>query len=132
MKGNIESLLAEAHYNNTGVYPYTQKIVSFELRAGVPLTTKNPSKYSNAVVYKVNNGDKRVTVTVVSDFGNMMTFPSVEDLFVHYEISRAYLSYKRDSEEYGISGELLMSQFCLRERLEKQIELLTEALEGLN
>lgn len=35
------------------------------------------------------------------------------------------------SNEYGIGEDILDTQFCLRDRLERQIELLTNALEGL-
>lgn len=131
MKGNIESRLAEDYYNNVGV-GLTREDSGIELKAGVPLVTKDGDKLSNAVVYEVNKGEHRTVVTVLSDFGNLLKFPSAEDLLQCYNISKGYLEYYRWSKELGIEGWTLDTQFCLRDRLEKQIELLTEALEGLS
>lgn len=133
MKGNIESQLVEDFYNNTGVsLTRNEGNIGFELKAGIPLVTKNSMRLSNAVVYSVIKSDNRSVVTVISDFGNIMKFPSVEDVLENYDISEGYLEYYRWSKELDIEGWTLDAQFCLRERLEKQIELLTEALEGLN
>lgn len=133
MKGNIESQLAEDYYNNVGVgLMRNETDLGFELKAGVPLVTKDGDKLSNAVVYEVNKGEYRTVVTVLSDFGNLLRFPSVEDLLQCYNISEGYLEYYRWSKELDIEASALDTQFCLRDRLERQIELLTKALEGLN
>lgn len=133
MKGNIESQLAEDFYNNTGVsLKRDGGVIGFELKAGIPLVTKNSMRLSNAVVHSVIKSENRSVVTVISDFGNIMKFPSVEDVLEHYDISEGYLEYYRWSKELNIDEAALDAQFCLRDRLEKQIELLTKALEGLN
>lgn len=130
MKGNIESQLAEDYYNNVGV-GLTRKDSGIELKAGVPLVTKDGDKLSNAVVYEVNKGTHRTVVTVLSDFGHLLKFPSVEDLLQCYNISKGYLEYYHWSD-YLVEASALDTQFCLRDRLERQIELLTKALEDLN
>lgn len=133
MKGDIESQLAEDYYNNVEVdLLYNEKDFGFELKAGVPLVTKDSNRLSNAVVYKVCKGEHRTTITVISDFGNRINFPSIEDLSYHYNISKGYLEYYRWSKELNIESSALDAEFCLRERLHRQIELLTEALEDLN
>lgn len=136
MKGNIESQLAEDYYNNVGVGLSRNEVklktnVPFEIKRGIPLTTKEANRYTNAVVYDVNVTQHRCQVTVLTDFGHMVKFPSIEDMLGYYDISKAYLEYYRWSD-YLVEASALDTQFCLRERLEKQIELLTEALEGLN
>ena len=130
MKGSIESRLAEDYYNNIGV-DLTRKDSGIELKAGVPLVTKDGDKLSNAVVYEVNKGTHRTVVTVLSDFGHLLKFPSVEDLLQCYKISKGYLEYYHWSD-YLVEASASDTQFCLRERLERQIELLTKALEDLN
>lgn len=135
MKGNIESQLAEDFYNNVGAdfkSKVSNSINSIELKAGVPLVTKDSNRYSNAVVYSVSKGEHRTAVTVVSDYGNKMMFPCIEDLFQHYNIAPFYINTLKDSKELGIEDEVVDKYFCLRERLQRQIELLTNALEGLN
>lgn len=130
MKGNMESQLAEDYYNNVGV-GLTRKDAGIELKAGVPLVTKDGDKLSNAVVYDVNVTQHRCQVTVLTDFGNLLKFPSVEDLLQCYNISKGYLEYYHWSD-YLVEASALDTQFCLRDRLERQIELLTKALEDLN
>lgn len=133
MKGNIESQLAEDYYNNTGIGLTRNGVkLGFELKAGIPLVTKDGDKLSNAVVYEVNKGEHRIVVTVLSDFGNLLKFPSVEDLLQCYNISKGYLEYYHWSKELNIESSALDTQFCLRDRLERQINLLTKALEDLN
>lgn len=89
-----------------------------KLKVGVPLVTKYPNTYGNAVVYSVLGDDnsKRNPVRVLTDFGNLMIFPSVEDVLFYWDICPDNM---RDD------------LFCLRERLDKQIELLTEVRDGL-
>ena len=137
MKGTIESQLAEDYYNNVGVGLSRNEVklktnVPFEIKRGIPLTTKEANRYTNAVVYDVNVTQHRCQVTVLTDFGNMVKFPSIEDMLGYYDISKAYLDILHLSNEYDIGKDIFDMQFCLRDRLEKQIELLTEALEGLN
>jgi hypothetical protein len=124
MKGNIESQLAEDYYNNVGV-DLSYNGNSFELKAGVPLVTKYPKLYGNAVVHSVlGDGDSnRNPVRILTDFGNLLIFPSVEDVMVYWEVGPIY---------HNVSYESSNKVFCLRDRLKGQIELLTNALEGLN
>lgn len=133
MKGDIESQLAEDYYNNVGVdFMRNEVNLEFELRAGVPLVTKNPNIYTNAVVYKVGKGDKRTPVTIISDFGNTMVYPSIEDLLCRYDIAPHYINTLKDVRELGLEDKDMDTFYCLRDRLERQIELLTKALEDLN
>lgn len=128
MKSNMEYVVADMLFEMQREWDLQESL----LKQGVPLITKTSSKYSNAVVYTVNKGDKRTVVTVVSDYGNKITFPSVEDLFTHYVVAPFYISTLKDARKMGIEDYIVDTQFCLRDRLERQIELLTEALEGLN
>lgn len=127
----VEQLLLdlkhEAHW-----FAEERKKYYIEVKRGIPLTTKEANRYTNAVVYDVNVSQHRCQVTVLTDFGNRVKFPSIEDMLEYYDISKAYLEYYRWSKELNIEASALDTQFCLRERLEKQIELLTEALEGLS
>jgi hypothetical protein len=133
MKGNIESQLAEDYYNNVGVgLMRNEANLGFELKAGIPLTTKDPNIYTNAVVYKVVKGDKRTPVTIISDYGNIMVYPSIEDLLCKYDIARTYVSHLAIANDAGMGQDDVDTIFCLRDRLEQQIELLTKALEGLD
>lgn len=133
MKGNIESQLAEDYYNNVGVgLMRNETDLGFELKAGIPLVTKDPDIYGNAVVYKVGKGNKRTPVTIISDYGNVVMYPSIEDLLCRYDIAPYYINTLKDTRELGIEDEEVDDFFCLRDRLERQIELLTKALEGLN
>lgn len=102
-----------------------------KLKAGIPLVTKNPQQFSNAVVYKVIEGKHRNVVYVLTDFGNLRKFPSEEDILEDYVISNSYLDTVDMMNEYGMGQEWLDGQFDIRDRLQHQIELLTEALEGL-
>lgn len=133
MKGNIESQLAEDYYNNMEVgLTRKDKDLGFELKAGVPLITKDANRYTNAVVYSIYKGAKRTAVTVISDYGNKIMFPSIEDLLCRYDIAPTYLSHLAIVKDADMGQADLDSIFCLRDRLERQIELLTNALEGLN
>jgi hypothetical protein len=132
MKGNIESQLAEDYYNNVGVgLTRKDKDLGFELKAGVPLVTKDPIAYTNAVVYKVGKSDKRTPVTIISDYGNIMVYPSIEDLLCRYDIAPYYINILKDTRELGIEDEEVHDFYCLRDRLERQIVLLTNALSEL-
>ena len=102
-----------------------------KLKAGIPLTTKNPQEYTNAVVYKVVEGEHRNVVWVISDFGNIMKFPSEEDVFQRYVVSRTYEREVYYAGELDLGQEWLDGQFDIRDRLRLQIELLTEALGDL-
>lgn len=102
-----------------------------KLKAGITLVTKDSQKFSNAVVYKVIEGKHRTVVHVLTDYGNLRIFPSVEDVLEDYIISESYLDTVDMMNEYGMGQEWLDGQFDIRDRLQHQIELLTEALEGL-
>lgn len=102
-----------------------------KLRVGIPLATKNPQEHTNAVVYKVVEGGHRNVVWVISDFGNIMKFPSEEDVLQRYVISRTYEREVYYAGELDMGQEWLDGLFDIRDRLRHQIELLTEALEGL-
>ena len=102
-----------------------------KLKAGIPLVTKTPQQFSNAVVYKVVEGKHRTVVHVLTDFGNLRVFPSIDDVLEDYIISESYLDTVAMMNEYGMGQEWLDGQFDIRDRLQHQIELLTEALEGL-
>lgn len=102
-----------------------------KLKAGIPLVTKNPQQFSNAVVHKVIEGKHRIVVHVLTDYGNLRIFPSVEDVLEDYIISESYLDTVAMMNEYDMGQEWLDGQFDIRDRLHHQIELLTEALEGL-
>lgn len=102
-----------------------------KLKAGIPLVTKNSQALSNAVLYKVIEGKHRTVVHVLTDYGNLRIFPSVEDVLEDYIISESYLDTIVMMNEYGMGQEWLDGQFNIRDRLQHQIELLTEALEGL-
>lgn len=102
-----------------------------KLKAGITLVTKNPQQFSNAVVYKVVEGKYRNTIWVLSDFGNIMKFPSEETVLECYDISENYLDTVFTMFELGMGQEWLDGQFDIHDRLRHQIELLTEALEGL-
>lgn len=112
MKGNIESQLAEDFYNNVGVDFKSKGSNSMELNVGYKLTTKNVNMVGNAVVYNVRKGGHRTSVTVLTDYGNILKYPSVEDVLEFWNARPSCLP--------------------LRERIELQIKLLTDALEGLN
>lgn len=94
--------------------------MTIKLKQGMPLVTKYPHRYGNAVVYQVlgDNTSKRNPVRVLTDYGNLMIFPSVEDVLFYWDVCPKY--------KYSPEGE-----YCLKKRLEKQLELLNNALEGL-
>lgn len=100
-------------------------------KAGIPLITKNPQQFSNAVVYKVTEGKHRTVVHVLTDYGNLRVFPSIEDVLCEYVVSNSYLETVDMMYEYGMGQEWLDGQFNIRDRLQHQIELLTEALGDL-
>lgn len=101
------------------------------LKAGIPLVTKDGNKYGNAVVYKVFDNGERQRYQIMTDFANRMMFPSAEDVLFYWDISEAYKEYCLLSQELNIEGRVLDSAFCLRERLERQLELITKAIEEL-
>lgn len=126
MKGDIESQLAEDYYYNMEVgLTRKDRDLGFELKAGVPLVTKYPKLYGNAVVYSVlgDGNSNRNPVRILTDFGNLLIFPSVEDVMVYWEVAPIYRNVSYESSD---------KVFCLRDRLKGQIELLTNSLEGLN
>ena len=102
-----------------------------KLRVGMPLMTKNGQLYSNAVVYKIFEGEHRNVVHVLTDFGNLRIFPSVEDVLEQYDISKAYIDTVLIKEELDLPDNWVDGQFNIRDRLQHQIELLTKALEEL-
>lgn len=102
-----------------------------KLRVGMPLATKNGQQYTNAVVYKIIEGEHRNVVYVLSDFGNVLKYPSEADVLVNYDISEAYLSYIPSVDAGIITLEDLDDAFKVRDRIFKQVELLMYALEGL-
>lgn len=102
-----------------------------KLKAGIPLVTKDSQKFSNAVVYRLIEGEHRTVVQVLTDYGNLRVFPSVEDVLEQYSISTAYIDTLWIKEEMYLPNDWLDGQFNIRDRLQHQIELLTEALEGL-
>ena len=102
-----------------------------KLRVGMPLVTKNGHRYSNAVVYKIAHGNHRDIITVITDYGNIFHFSSVDDLLANYNISESYLQYLPSVDTGLITVEDLDNAFSLRDRLEHQIELLKSALDGL-
>lgn len=102
-----------------------------KLRVGMPLATKNGQRLSNAVVYKIAYGKDRDIITVLTDYGNIRHFPSVDDLFENYDIMWSYLDFLPAVDNGLISLEDLDDAFSIRDRLEHQIDLLKSALEGL-
>lgn len=82
------------------------------LRTGSILITKNAHRYGNGVVLSVKEGKHRNVVIVLTDFCNTVMFPSEQDVMEFWEVDNSVQD--------------------IRERLQKQIELLTNALEGLN
>ena len=102
-----------------------------KLKAGITLTTKNPQKFTNAVVYRVIEGRHRNVVYVLTDYGNLRVFPSVEDALEDYIISDSYLETMSMMNEFNMGQEWLDGQFDIRSRLQHQIEFLTEALGDL-
>lgn len=102
-----------------------------KLKAGIPLITKDSQRFSNAVVYRVTDINHRSVVHVLTDFGNLRVFPSIEDVLCDYEISDYYLDTLSMMNEFNMGQGWLDGQFNLRDRLQHQIELLTEALGGL-
>lgn len=103
-----------------------------KLRVGMPLVTKNAQRYTNAVVYKLFEGEHRTVVHVLTDYGNLIRFPSVEDVLCDYVVSNSYLETLDMMNEYGMGQEWLDGQFDIRDRLQNQITLLTEALEEID
>lgn len=82
------------------------------LRTGSILITKNGHRYGNGVVLSVKEGKHRNVVTVLTDFCNIVMFPSEQDVLEFWEADNSVQD--------------------IRDRLERQIELLTKALEELN
>ena len=102
-----------------------------KLKQGTPLVTKDGNKYSNAVVYKVFDNGERQRYHILTDFGNRMMFQSAEDVLSYWDISESYKEYCLVSDEFDIDEKVLDSAFCLRERLARQFELSTLAIEEL-
>ena len=103
-----------------------------KLKQGTTLVTKDGNKYSNAVVYRVFHNGERQRYQILSDFGNRMMFMSEEDVLSYWDISEGYKEYCLVSEAFEIGQEVLDSAFCLRERLARQLELITLAIEELD
>lgn len=112
----MEYVVAEEMYDTYGKKP-EQSVV---LKQGMPLITKYPHTYGNAVVYQVlgDNTSKRNPVRVLTDYGNLMIFPSVEDVLFYWNVCPKY----KYSPESG---------YCLKKRLDKQLELITNAIKEL-
>lgn len=102
-----------------------------KLKVGMPLVTKDGNKYSNAVVFDIKEGEHRNVVTVVTDFNNKLVFPFEEDVLVHWDVSESYKEYAQIAEEFGMQ-DAMDSVFSLRERFERQLELLNNIMEELN
>lgn len=83
-----------------------------KLKVGDILVTKNGHKFGNGVVLLIKEGKHRAVVTVITDFCNTLTFPSEQDVLEFWDVDKTVHN--------------------IHERLEKQIELLTKALEDLN
>lgn len=105
--------------------------MKIKLKQGIPLVTKDSNRYSNAVVYKVFDNGVHQRYQIMTDFANRMMFPSAEDVLFYWDISEAYKEYYLVSQELDIDDRVLDSAFCLRERLERQLELITKAIEEL-
>lgn len=105
--------------------------MNIKLKAGIPLVTKDGNRYSNAVVFSVKEDGDRTVVTILSDFGNKMVFPYEQDIFEYWDISEAYKEYCLLSKEFDIEDKILDTAFCLRERLERQLELINKAIEEM-
>lgn len=103
-----------------------------KLRVGMPLVTKNAHGLTNAVVYKLFEGENRSVVYVLSDFGNIMKYSSEEDVLMKYEISEQYTDYFTCINYGLIKQEELDDFFSVRDRIERQVELLTKALEEIS
>lgn len=103
-----------------------------KLRVGMPLVTKNAQRYTNAVVYKLFEGEHRTAVHVLTGYGNLRIFPSVEDVLCDYVVSNSYLETLDMMNEYGMGQKWLDGQFNIRDRLQNQITLLTKALEEID
>lgn len=105
--------------------------MDIKLKAGIPLVTKDGNKYGNAVVYKVFDNGERQRYQIMTDFANRMMFMSEEDVLSYWDISEAYKEYYLVSKEFDIEDKVLDTAFCLRERLERQLELINKAIEEL-
>lgn len=105
--------------------------MTITLKAGIPLVTKDSNKYGNAVVYKVFDNGERQRYQIMTDFANRMMFMSEEDVLSYWDISEGYKEYYLVSKEFDIEDKVLDTAFCLRERLERQLELITKAIEEL-
>ena len=103
-----------------------------KLKQGTPLVTKDGNKYSNAVVYKVFDNGERQRYQIQTDFGNRLMFMNAEGVLSYWDISESYKEYCLVSKEFDIEERVLDSAFCLRERLAKQLELITLAIEELD
>ncbi len=82
-----------------------------KLKVGDILITKNGYKFGNGVVFLIREGKHRTVVTVLTDFCSTLTFPSEQDVLEFWDVNGSVNN--------------------IRDRLRHQIELLTEALEGL-
>lgn len=83
-----------------------------KLGTGSVLITKTAHIYGNGVVLSVKEGKHRNVVTVLTDFGNIVIFPSEQDVLEFWDVDKTVHN--------------------IHNRLERQIELLTKALEDLN
>lgn len=108
-----------------------------KLKQGTPLVTKDGNRYSNAVVYKVYDIGGHQRYQIQTDFGNRLMFMNAEDVLSCWDISESYKEYCLVSEafkidEKGSFQEALDRAFCLRDRLARQLELITLAIEELD
>ena len=105
--------------------------MEIKLKVGIPLVTKDGNRYSNAVVYKVFDNGERQRYQILTDFCNRLMFMSEEDVLSYWDISEGYKEYYLVSKEFDIDEEVLDSAFCLRDRLNRQLELINKAIEEL-
>lgn len=124
---HMEYVVAEEFYNTYGKKP-EQPVV---LKQGTPLSTKDSNRFSNAVVYKVFDNGIHQRYQIMTDFGNRMMFSSAEDVLFYWDILEAYKEHCLLSEQFDIDDEIRDSVFCLRERLDRQLELITNAIKEL-
>ena len=83
------------------------------LEVGTVLCTKNPQRYTNAIVIKSDYE----TTTVLTDFGNKLEFVP-EIIWEHYEVSKNWRQAKQINFPLP----------SIEERIQTQIELLQEVL----
>lgn len=88
-----------------------------KLQPGIALATLNGQHYTNATIVKIEGEN----ITVLSDFGNLMTFAGEKSLFSVYALSANQMQY------LAMRGEIEP----VKERIAEQIEKLQAALAQL-